>query len=383
MTQLFKFIVSIVLVIFTSATNKIFGYIGFPTYLYTFPIIILILIPNRIRFNLKIALLITIYFVVIIYSLLFGMLETKLIIDLNILRIIIVSILILKYSQYFSYEKILKWSLILNLTFLYYCFAFKFDFLAIERGVDSRFVTRFGGFGINPNIEGYILVLLFIGIVRMDKRNMYRYLPFVLGGLIITFSYTSILAIILYLIIESRKTLLLQIIPFILIILLLVQYTELDFFLGHSNSEKLSYLFDFIETGEGLNSLTTNRLELFYLGLQHLFSEPIIGHGLGHAANEIHLGGDVGVHNSFLEILIDHGIPLGGLILLTFLYVLPSQVVFPVLLMASAGHGFFYDVNFSTTIILIIVYETISKRRVGAKGLLSIEREKRIPFTQC
>jgi hypothetical protein len=297
---------------------------------------------------------------------LFSFLDKDLKINLNIFRIILIAILILKYWGYYSVEKIFQFGLLLNLTFLYYCYFFEFDFLALEKGIDFAYVSRFGGFGINPNVEGYLLVLLYMGLAITNKNKLFCFLPFVLIGLFMTFSYTSFFALITFLLIELRKRLLSP--YFILISAAIVSvlfFVDLEHFLGDTNIKKLNYLKNFIQTGEGLNNLTTNRFDLFQLGLKFLKSNPITGYGPGFGSNEIFLRRDVGVHNSILEIFIDNGVIFGGLMLIGFLFVIPKRIFLPVFVMAFAGHGFFYDFNFFTIIILILVYENFTGRSIS------------------
>ena len=352
-------------IILSSAANKVFFYYQIPTALYVIPLVAILALPTSFDVSLRSWLMP--YAGILTFSCLLGLAGQELTPTVlqDILRVIIAILFVMKLRGLgFTRQHIQTLLLIafyLNTGFLIYSKFANFDIYATVVGADIQYVSRFGGLGINPNVQAYLIVLLFVGI-HIGRETLRPTVLFIgLFSLYLTFSFTGFLAFLSALTILTRrlKYSMPQLLGYSLVGVsgLIYTLTQEVSNVGHTASIKIEYAKTFLQTGQGLNNLTTNRTQLGEMGLAALRQNFLVGHGLGYGGTKLVSGADLGVHNTLLEFLIDFGIPLGFFFFILLFRRLHQSLRLPVLIMALAGHGFFYNLNFVFILLLISLYE--------------------------
>ena len=98
----------------------------------------------------------------------------------------------------------------------------------------------------------------------------------------------------------------------------------------------------------------TGRIELWAKGINAIYSKPIYGNGFGYMSSSIKTLNDIGIHNSYFEILGDFGLLAGLIIIISLIFILNLKNItgLSIFVALLTGHGLIYTVPFLILITL-------------------------------
>jgi O-antigen ligase len=205
--------------------------------------------------------------------------------------------------------------------------------------IDNEEIGRASGSFGNANIAALFCVFAFVFALhyfkeatrKKDKMIQIVLILFIIYNLFLTFSNTGFLNIIIITIISAMsygKNMKMLIVKFVMVFLffesliLPVVKINIESYYSQNNipkiqMEKIDNFINIIgfESTDKMNF--SYRDELVFVGLKKIEQSPIIGQGLG--SFSLNITGSVGIHNNYLQIMGEAGIPFFLLYLFLFL----------------------------------------------------------------
>ncbi|KAB1153277.1 O-antigen ligase family protein [Tenacibaculum aiptasiae] len=261
----------------------------------------------------------------------------------NFLRLILI-LLVLGFCNIDNsiYLKGIRYGILIGALSIMIFGILKIDVVLLSKDISSDYQTRFSGFYLNANYAGTVVA---IGLNMLkEKKEKITLIETIIyyTAIFFTFSFTAILITLIGL--YKKNKVLFIIIPIASLTYLVTFWETFNF--SQSRYKKLAYLNEYLNGNVTLDKVFTGRIELWKEGIEAIVSKPIFGNGFGYMSSSIKTLDDVGIHNSYFEILGDFGLVIGVLIIFSLLRVinLKSIVGLSIFVALITGHGLLYTI---------------------------------------